>query len=293
MDVALEFPTGLEGTSTTTTAGGNYTFDSIEEQSWTIEPELLGELGDSIDEMDAALVLSAATGETTLTPEQMLAADVTGNGSISGVDASLILQRVTGLIERFPVAYTCGSDWVFIPRPAGEPPVGDQTVTQPQISDGECVPGSITLEPLVGVIGGRDFLALAFGDVDGSWVSVTAGEGAGDEGVEDLPMELGHPRLRGASAQIPIEVIPQGPYRGLYLVIEYDPATVTIHGLRRVLEARDLLVVINDTEPGRLVVAAASAVDIETPAPFVLDVETSVRKGYPDVSITEADVGLR
>jgi hypothetical protein len=291
--VALEFPSGSEATSTTTTAGGDYSFAALGERTWTIEPRLFGELGDSVDEMDAALVLAAATGERTLTPEELLAADVTGDGTISATDASLILQHVTELIDHFPVALLCESDWLFLPDPADDPPLGGQIVRDPELSEENCVPGSITLQPLVGEVAERNFLALAFGDVDGSWASLRAGEGADEEPVEELPIELGHTRLRGSSAQVPIEIVSSQPFRGLYLVLEYDPGRVRLSGLRRGPEARDLLLVVNDTEPGKLIVAAASAVDVETHRPLTLEVDTATPKLYPDIRITAAEVGPR
>jgi hypothetical protein len=42
-----------------------------------------------------------------------------------------------------------------------------------------------------------------------------------------------------------------------------------------------------------LIVAAASAVDIETRQPLVLEVETAAPKSYPRLLITDADVGPR
>jgi len=50
----------------------------------------------SVTAFDAAVVLQAVVGATTLTPQQQCAADYNANGSVTAFDASLILQCVVG-----------------------------------------------------------------------------------------------------------------------------------------------------------------------------------------------------
>ena len=66
---------------------------------------------------------------------QRLAADVTGDGTVSALDATRILQRQVGLLPRFVVADRCNSDWVFRPMPG---PALNQRLIQPLISTGVC-----------------------------------------------------------------------------------------------------------------------------------------------------------
>ena len=54
--------------------------------------------------LDAALVLQASGGVRALDAEHRVACDVTGNGSVSPLDAARILQAVVGDLPRFPAA---------------------------------------------------------------------------------------------------------------------------------------------------------------------------------------------
>jgi len=135
---------------------------------WHIEPKKDGGAGSAISALDAVYILQALAGQRTLTVEQQLAADVTGNGTVSALDAVLILQYKVGLITRFPVATTCGSDWVFIPRPL------TGTASLPQAAAGQCSPGTIEVSPAAeGPADGEDFFAIVFGDLTGNWQPAT------------------------------------------------------------------------------------------------------------------------
>ncbi len=283
----LEYPAGGDAGFTRTTAGGSYSFRGIAEQAWTIQPSLIGELDGSVNEMDAATILSAAAGEITLGPEQLVAADVTGRGSVSATDAALVLQRAAGMTLTFPVAIVCNSDWVFFPDPGAAPAFGIQTVTDPIVSLERCVPGSITLNPLVGEVGDRDFMAVAFGDVDSSWASVRAGEGA----QQSSALSLGRPLLRGSSALVPIELEARRRFRALHVVIDYDADAVAFVSIRPSAESREALVVANDMETGRLIVGAASAALIEARQPFTLEFDVLRPGRYPDVWIVGSQIG--
>ncbi len=60
---------------------------------------------------DAALVLQSAVGKISLSDNQLLAADVSGDGSVNEYDASLILQKAVRKIDAFPL----GRAWIFTP----------------------------------------------------------------------------------------------------------------------------------------------------------------------------------
>jgi hypothetical protein len=57
----------------------------------------------TISALDAAMILQHTVGLITLSEEAQALADVSNNGEISAYDASLILQRVVGLIDKFPI----------------------------------------------------------------------------------------------------------------------------------------------------------------------------------------------
>lgn len=61
----------------------------------------------SISALDASLALQHTVGSETLSDEALFAADVSGDGSVSALDASLILQYVASLISCFPSVTDC------------------------------------------------------------------------------------------------------------------------------------------------------------------------------------------
>lgn len=131
---------------------------------WHLEPEKHGDLGAAISTLDAVYILQSIAGTRTLTPEQQLAADTTGNGTVSVLDAVMILQLKAGLIKQFPVATACGSDWAFVPRPA------QGTGVQPKAGNDQCQRGAITVQPSLSTpADGEDFDAVVFGDLTGNW----------------------------------------------------------------------------------------------------------------------------
>jgi hypothetical protein len=67
---------------------------------------LMGDVsGDgSVTAYDASLVLQHIVGLIIIEPEKLLIADVTGDKTISALDAALILQYGVGLIKKFPAA---------------------------------------------------------------------------------------------------------------------------------------------------------------------------------------------
>ena len=64
-------------------------------------------LNGSVSALDASMVLSHTVGQIPLEGASIGLADVSGNGSISAYDASLILQYVVGLVECFPALPGC------------------------------------------------------------------------------------------------------------------------------------------------------------------------------------------
>ncbi len=61
----------------------------------------------SVSALDASEVLQHASGIITLGDDAVINADVTGNGDVSPLDAYLILQYVVGLLNCFPVDAGC------------------------------------------------------------------------------------------------------------------------------------------------------------------------------------------
>src|SRR5262249_24834153 len=147
-----------------------------------------GDAGLGISALDASFILQFLVGLHDLTPDQQLACDTSGNGTLSALDAAFILQFLVSLIPNLPVTQSCGSDWTFIPVPNAAP---NQVLTQPALAVGNCQGGSIAFEPLVGNATNQDFLALLFGDCSGNW-QPPAGVGA----AALAPRSLRAPTLR-------------------------------------------------------------------------------------------------
>ncbi len=158
----------LSGTgqiTTSTDAGGAYAVTAPGSGGWEVEPGKTGGLNGAVSALDASWVLQAVVGIRQLTANQALACDVTGDGTVSPLDAARILQLVAGMRSRFPVAETCGSDWVFVPVPASVP---HQHIVAPQMAP-MCSPGAIAYDELPTPVDAQDFLALVFGDCTGNW----------------------------------------------------------------------------------------------------------------------------
>ena len=145
---------------------GRYVVAGVPEGSWRIAPRKTGDRRTGLSALDAAYVLQAVAGTRTLDPQQALAGDVTGDGSVSALDATRILQFVVGALAQLPAAQTCGSDWLFVPAPA---PAPSPSTALPALGPGTCERGAIGLSPLAGDAVGQDFRAVLIGDVTGNW----------------------------------------------------------------------------------------------------------------------------
>ena len=187
--------TGSTLQSSMTDANGLFGFASVPSGAMSLQPTKRGDLNFSVTALDAAYVLQFVAGLRAFSNDQKLAADVTGNGSVSALDAARILQYQAGLlrhcsvttttvctgdgncpmgetcISRFPVALTCGSDWLFRPVPT---PTANQTLVQPQISAGMCQEGAISYSSETLPLSAQDFVAILFGDTTGNWMPTIA-----------------------------------------------------------------------------------------------------------------------
>ena len=165
--VTLNLNGSTTNTSATTSAAGQYAFAGVASEAVQLIPAKSGETTGAISALDATYVLQWLVGLRSLTSDQRLACDVTGNGSLSAFDAALILQRAVGLLSGFPLATACGSDWLFVPNPLAVP---NQQVLAPVVQSGTCQPGRIAYNPLAQNAAGQDFRALVIGDCTGNWV---------------------------------------------------------------------------------------------------------------------------
>jgi hypothetical protein len=149
-----------------TSASGGFAFAEAAEEPRTLRPRRLGGAEQGVSSLDAAWVSQERVGLRTFDAFQALACDVTGNGTISSLDAAQIKQLKLGIIDRFVVAENCGSDWAFVPNPAA---AANQSPAQPLITTGACQPGAIAFTPLDPPAADQDFVGVLFGDCTGNW----------------------------------------------------------------------------------------------------------------------------
>lgn len=167
LDLSNQPDPGIPEPPIATTAsgcGGDYSFpDLLSGRSYFLTPGKANDFGAAIDPFDASLNAQHVVGLISLTPGQRLAADVTGNGSLSSLDSARIAQFSVGLISRFPVALLNG-DWAFVPVPQAEPYASPIYPFPPG-----GLRGHVQYTPIVESAENQDFLGVLFGDVSGNW----------------------------------------------------------------------------------------------------------------------------
>ena len=246
--------------SGSTDSTGHYVLDNVPTDNVAIEALGTGGMGNAVSSLDAAYVLQAVASLRTFSAEQALACDVTGNGSVSPLDATLILKYAAGLITSFPVTTACGSDWVFIPDPA---PAAGQSLVQPQPGATSCIPGAIAFGAVTASLDEQNFSALVFGDCTGNW-HPPAGASALRAAAASAPTTAGV-RWRSLSAhRMALTVAGQGTdaIYALDVQVTYDPAALRVANVRLVGRARHAVMAVNDREPGTLHVVVASGAGI-------------------------------
>lgn len=260
--------------SSATTPDGLYQFPNLDPTPVEVAPAKSGDLT-SITALDAAYVLQAVVGKRMLSANQTLACDVNGDGQISGIDASRILQFSVGKLTRFPVAGTCASDWVFVPNPS---PAPNQSVTAPAIATGSCQSGSISFSPIDGAANGQDFVGVLFGDCTGNWTPPQSlGTGAAAAETATPIVRLGTLRvLHGGHARLPVYVQSATAFNALEAQLRFDRRALRATGVRLRRAASDAVVGIDTDRAGRIRLALASANAIDPRKGTVLTVEFDV-----------------
>jgi len=140
---------GTASGTTNTNSSGSYQFLDIIKGLVSVIPRKVGNFDSGISSLDASRVSQYRVGLYTMTPNQLIAADVSGNGSVSSYDASLISQFRVGIITRFPAATAKNSDWAFSPIQRDYAPLDSDRPNE-------------------------NYLGILYGDVTGNWAPGTA-----------------------------------------------------------------------------------------------------------------------
>lgn len=146
---------------------GRYQFTGVRPGTWRVEPELSGHFENGVSALDAGYVLQAVVAKRIFDAYQTMAGDVTGNGSLSSLDAARILEFNVAKIARFPVAEKCSSDWAFFPEATGATWLVE--AIDPMVDEQGCRRGALVLEVTGADLRGADFAGVLFGDCTGNW----------------------------------------------------------------------------------------------------------------------------
>jgi hypothetical protein len=247
---------GAGGVQRTTTGnGGEYIFSGVSNGAWSVEPTRAGDMSVAVNALDAAWILQVIAGTRTLTAIQRMACDVSGDGTLSALDAARILQFETGTLARLPAADMCQSDWLFAPVAASEP---GQVMAMPSLAADGCQRGAVVLDSLQNDARGLNLEAAVFGDCTGNW------RPAGSAVANDAPAgtELAMPPLRrrpGGRWLQPVGVRAPDGAHSLELELRYDDTRLQFVGVRSVNLGDLSLVSARSPQPGRIIIAAASA----------------------------------
>jgi hypothetical protein len=261
--------TGQQSQTALTNGTGNYSAN-LPAGNWEIKPAKTGGRGVAVSSLDAARVLQAVAGTSSMNALQQLACDVTGDGSLSALDAARILQFSAGTINQFPVAQTCGSDWIFYPRPD---PAPNQSVVTPLVTTGSCRQGKILLSPANATVSNQDFDAILFGDCTGNWSTANGGAfrlyASSGMSVHAGPLRY----APGDGLRLPLYVRDATAFNSLDITVAYDSAALTVRSVRPRGGAMDAVLAANTEEPGLISISLASAEPIDDGAAAVLILE--------------------
>jgi hypothetical protein len=213
--------------------------------------------------MDAVVALEAAAGLRTLNVHELLACDVTGNGRVSGLDASMILQYSVQDMPELPVAASCGSEFLFATNVA---PGGGLTTIEPEVSPGTCTNGAIVFDDLTTSVGGQDFIAIAIGDCSGDWQPQGGPGGGAAAEIEATGTTAWFGPLHGrdSALRLPLHLEPGTLFKALDVELRYDPQFLLAQRVRLVGDTRGAMFRANLSETGVVRLALASLAGIVT-----------------------------
>ena len=277
---------GAATVTASTDPSGHYALTDVPTQDVLVSADRAGGTDRAVSALDASFVLQFVAGLRPLSAQQVLACDVTGNGSLSALDATQLLQYATGLITSFPVTAACDSDWVFIPNPVAAP---NQTLIQPQPGSQQCVPGGIAYAALSGSLDQQNFSALVFGDCTGNWQPPATGGALKAALARAGAMRAARLRaLPGGRLAVSVAAANAEPVYAIDVRAAYDPAELRPVNTRLVGSARRAAMAVNAGEAGLVRVAVASSEAIPAdgrPLVVILFEGPRDRRTAPSVSV--------
>lgn len=263
IDGASLFLEGKASLNTTSGLDGSYAFASLRGGDYTLAPDKQDDVA-GITAYDAALVLQAVAGVSSLSANEQLAANVNRRDDVTALDAAYILQKAVGLIaSSFPNA---GTNWVFSPAQRAFTGLAADQASQ-------------------------HFTGVLLGDVSGNWAAANAagGQGSSTQATASV-LAIGTDEVRsaGGAAQLPVTITRNGA--SIYaadLTITYDPTKVSVASTPVTLgdAAAGMSLAVNADTPGILRIALAS------PTPIAADGTLLLLDLVADAGLT-ADVAV-
>lgn len=233
-----------------TSTDGFFDFGMIDAGNYVeLRAGKLGDVGAARSSLDAAYALQSVVGSRSLSDLQRLACDATGDGTISPLDASRLLQVALGAIPELPVVEHCGGDWMMVPSQES----GGVRVP-PIVSADACTPGALVVPTLTVDATSLLFDAVLLGDCSGGW---TSSEGALRRDRPRGRVRLGRLRRRDGRVETRVYVRSREPFQSLDLDLRFDATQLAPASV----ESRDLdaqmLLAQRQIEPGLLRIAFA------------------------------------
>ncbi len=268
---------GENASAAVTAADGAYAFTGVLEGPWELAAAKRSDFGTGVSPLDAAFILQHIAQLRTLDATQKLACDVTGDGTVTALDAARVLQFTVGTLEQLPVAAMCDSDWLFVP---GAAQLSGQLALAPSVGDGACHGGKIMLEHLDDEVSAQDFRAVLIGDCTGNWQPLD-GAAVAPAGQRAPRVRLGLPSVHDGLAHVPVYVRSAEPFLAVDLQVAYDAARLT-PGPAKLRRADDSTIVgIHAAKPGLLRIALASGAPLELRRGMLLRLEFAVDGEMP------------
>ena len=193
----------LSGTnyySEITNGSGNYTFSNIPGGNYILTPNKYDDLG-GLGGTDASRIARYTVGLYSFNYDEMIAADVTMNGTISGTDASRVARYSVNMINYLNDYYT---DWVFVSEwidPWNWTPIIYNSTRE--------------YSPLNSDMYNQNFTAIRLGDVTGNWSPGKLKDGITHE-IAQLTIS------DESTLQLPISINSSDAIEGIDIKLQYN-----------------------------------------------------------------------
>ena len=231
--------------TTTTNDSGFYRFEKLPKGRYSITPNKANEANNAITPFDASNVLQYVVGLRNLSPYQKLAANVTGDTTVSALDASEILRYCVGLINEFPV----NADWTFVPH--------DVIIKS---TEWHKLPRYREYNELTQSQNSQNFYGILYGDVTGNWIDSTSAvpKNFNPDLSFDYSATFDGSEVTNKNVNIILHLNESFDINSFGFTIKYDPDIIKKIQITPTKNTQDFLLLSN-AEHGLIKIAAASA----------------------------------